>query len=158
MAPPMKTESLSFADLVGLWLGRAFDKAQLWLYAKLFALMLVLFICLPKRQRMSHNNGIAGSGAIRIVDDPQFPAHPFFAAGKVYPCRIRHASATFLDDAMNCIRSLSIKFSDDHLRSPFDIEMNSGVQSLFWSAVSFLKFAKSRQEKWGVEYPDYYYR
>jgi arachidonate 5-lipoxygenase len=136
-------------------IGIAFDKAVLWLYAKVFALGLAVFLSFPKRQRMSHNNGIAASGTLRIVDDPHFPAHAFFSPGKVYPCRIRHASATFLDDAMNCIRSISIKFSDHHLRSPFDIEMNSGAVSLFWSAVSFLKFASLRQERWGVEYQNY---
>ena len=141
---------------VGRVIGRAVDKAELWFYAKVFALKLAIFLCLPTGQRMSHNNGIAATGMLRIVNQPRFPAHAFFAAGKVYPCRIRHASATFLDDAMNCIRSISIKFSLHHVRSPFDIEMNSGVVSLFWSAVSFLKFAALRQEKWGVEYKDYY--
>jgi hypothetical protein len=68
---------------------------------------------------------------------------------------VRHASATFLDDAMNCIRSISIKLSHNRFKSPFDIEMNSGETSLFWSAVSFLKFASSRKEKWGVEYVEY---
>jgi hypothetical protein len=151
----MKTGRVSLPLTIRRMIGRALDKATLWLYAKVFALMLAVFLCLPKRQRMSHNNGIAASGALRIVDDPRFPAHEFFAAGRVYPCRIRHASATFLDDAMNCIRSISIKFSHHRMRSPFDIEMNSGVVSLFWSAVSFLKFASMRQEKWGVEYQNY---
>src|SRR6202020_1104860 len=117
----MNTERLSLPPVIHRLIGRAVDKAVLWLYAKLFALMLALFLCLPKRQRMSHNNGIAATGTLRIVDDARFPAHGFFASGKVYPCRIRHASATFLDDAMNCIRSISIKFSHHHLRSPFDI-------------------------------------
>jgi hypothetical protein len=151
----MKTERFSLLLVIRRTIGRAFDKAVLWLYAKTFALMLAIFLCLPKRQRMSHNNGIAATGTLRIIDDPRFPAHEFFGPGKVYPCRIRHASATFLDDAMNCIRSISIKFSHHHLRSPFDIEMNSGVVSLFGSAVSFLKFSKLRQEKWDVEYQNY---
>jgi arachidonate 5-lipoxygenase len=151
----MTSEPLSPFPIIRHRLGRAFDKAQLWLYASIFALGLAIFLSLPKRQRMSHNNGIAARGTLRIVEHPQFPAHTFFSPGKVYPCRIRHASATFLDDAMNCIRSISIKFSDHHLKSPFDIEMNSGVVSLFWSAVSFLKFASLRQEKWGVEYQNY---
>lgn len=141
---------------IGLyWLRRAFDKLVLWLYVKAFSLMLAVFLCFPKRQRMSHNNGIAAAGSLRIVDDPAFPPNDFFAPGRRFPVRIRHASATFLDDAMNCIRSLSIKFSDHHFRSPFDIEMNTGETSLFWSAVSFLKFAKLRQEKYGIEYRDY---
>jgi hypothetical protein len=151
----MTTDSFSRLPLIRRPLGIAFDKVVLWFYAKGLALMLAVFLCLPMRYRMSHNNGIAASGTLRIVDHPQFPAHAFFSPGKVYPCRIRHASATFLDDAMNCIRSISIKFSDQQFDSPMDLEMNSGVVSLFWSAVSFVKFAQLRQEKWGVEYQNY---
>jgi hypothetical protein len=151
----MTSERFSIMLIIRRTIGRIYDKAVLWSSAKIFALGLAVFVSLPKRQRMSHNNGVAATGMLRIVDDPTFPGHEFFGPGKVYPCRIRHASATFLDDAMNCIRSISIKFSDHHLRSPFDIEMNSGVVSLFWSAVSFLKFAKLRQEQWGVEYQNY---
>lgn len=134
---------------------RLIDKIILWAYAKMFGLMLALFLCIPKRQRMSHNNGIAGAGTFTVVDNPDFPEHEFFTPGKQFPVRIRHASATFLDDAMNCIRSMSIKLSDHHFKSPFDIEMNTGERSLFWSAASFLKFAKMRKEKYGIEYRDY---
>lgn len=137
------------------WLHRLFDMVVLWIYAKLFGLMLALFLCFPKQQRMSHNNGIAATGKLRIVDHPEFPENEFFTPGREFPVRIRHASATFLDDAMNCIRSLSIKLSDHHFKSPFDIEMNTGETSLFWSAVSFLKFARLRGEKYGIEYRDY---
>ncbi|MFA9229625.1 MAG: hypothetical protein RIR95_619 [Pseudomonadota bacterium] len=137
------------------WMGRAVDKLVLWTAAKLFGLMLAVFLCLPQRQRMSHNNGIAATGTLRIADDPDFPAHDFFAAGKEFPVRIRHASATFLDDAMNCIRSLSIKLSDHHLQSPFDIEMNTGERNLFWSALSFFQFAMMRRERHGVQYWEY---
>lgn len=105
---------------------------------------------------MSHDNGIGGLGKLTIVDNPKFPDHDFFSPGRVFPTRIRHASATFLDDAMNCIRSMSLKFSDQHFKSPFDIEMNTGEISLFWSAWSFFKFAQLRKEKWGVEYVEYY--
>ena len=113
------------------------DKIVLWFTAKMFGLMLAVFLCFPQRYRMSHNNGIGAKGKLKVVDNPSFPKHDFFAPGKEYPVRIRHASATFLDDAMNCIRSISIKFSHHHFKSPFDIEMNTGQTSLFWSAVSF---------------------
>lgn len=131
------------------------DRIVLWGYAKVFSWMIAFFLSFPYRQRMSHNNGIAGEGWLNIVDDPTYPDHPFFEKGKKYPVRIRHASATYLDDAMNCIRSISIKLAHHHWESPFDIEMNSGPISLFWSAVSFLKFASMRREKYGVEYVDY---
>ena len=51
---------------------------------------------------------------------------------------------------------MSIKFSRHHIKSEFDIEMNTGEISLFWSAYSFFKFAQLRQEKYGVEYINYY--
>jgi arachidonate 5-lipoxygenase len=121
----------------------------------MFSFMIALFLSFPKRKRMSHDNGIAGQGWLRIVDNPEFPEHDFFQAGRQFPVRIRHASATFLDDAMNCIRSISIKFSHHHWHSPFDIEMNSGAPSLFWNAISFLNFGKMRKEQWGVEYVEY---
>ena len=135
---------------------RAWDKAYLWLLAKIFGLALALFMGLMTRQRMSHNNGIAARGKVKIVDHPDFPEHDFFQAGRVFPIRIRHATATFYDDAMNGIRSMSVKFADTHFRSPFDLEMNTGETSLFWSAASFMQFARLRKQKYGVEYCQYY--
>lgn len=132
------------------------DKLVLWMISKFFAWALVLTLSIRKRYRMSHNNGIAARGEARIVDHPEFPAHDFFTPGRVFQARLRHASATFLDDAMNCIRSCSVKFADQDLESPFDMEMNTGRINLFWSAASFLQFAKLRKQAFGVEYHDYY--
>lgn len=132
------------------------DRIYLWFFSQMFSWAIVLTLSLFHRKRMSHDNGIAGSGTLRIVNDPKFPAHEFFAPGRIFNARVRHASATFLDDAMNCIRSMSIKFSNEHFKSPFDIEMNSGEISLFWSAYSFMQFAKLRRQKYGIEYIDYY--
>lgn len=131
-------------------------KIYLWIFSKFFTWIIVLTLSLRKSKRMSHDNGIGGSGKVTIVKDQKFPAHEFFEPGLVFNARIRHASATFLDDAMNCIRSMSIKFSNHNFKSPFDLEMNTGEVSLFWSAWSFFKFAQMRQEKYGVEYIDYY--
>jgi catalase len=146
------TPARSQRNRIGKWV----DKTILWLVAKLFGLALAVVMGLMSRQRMSHNNGIAARGTLRIVDNPQFPEHAFFAAGKQYPATIRHASATFYDDAMNGIRSMSIKFSHHYFKSPFDIEMNTGETSLFWSAASFLQFARLRRQQYGIEYRDYY--
>lgn len=151
----MSKKHFSVFILIRRWFYELTDKVILWFTARLFGLGLAIFLCFPYRYRMSHNNGVAALGKIKVVDHPEFPEHYFFAAGKEYPARIRHASATFLDDAMNCIRSISVKFSHHHFKSPFDIEMNTGATSLFWSAVSFLKFGKMRKEKWGVEYVEY---
>lgn len=132
------------------------SKIFLWFFSKFFTWVIVMTLSLTKKKRMSHDNGIGATGKVTIVNDQQFPAHEFFEPGRVFPARIRHASATFLDDAMSCIRSMSIKFSDKEFKSPFDLEMNTGEISLFWSAWSFWKFATLRQEKYGVEYIDYY--
>ncbi|HUM45374.1 MAG TPA: hypothetical protein PLD84_00505 [Chitinophagales bacterium] len=138
------------------WFTRASDKFTLWLTSRMFSLGLALVLAFPKRYRMSHNNGIAARGKVRIVDHPEFPPHDFFEPGKEFPCRLRHAMATFLDDAMNGIRSCSIKFSDHYWDSPFDLECNTGAINLFWSASSFLKFAALRKQDWGIEYQEYY--
>ena len=104
---------------------------------------------------MSHNNGIAGLGHLKVLDNPDIPDHEFFKPGKEFNIRVRHGSALFLDDAMNVIRSCSIKFSDHHLKSPLDLELNSGHFGVFWSALSFLKFAGSRSEKYGEDWVEY---
>ncbi len=137
-------------------LGAKRDLLVLWLSTKMFGLGLVIFISLKKRQRMSHNNGIAAGGKVRIVDDPTFPEHDFFIAGKEFPARIRHAQVSFMDDAMADVFSFSIKFADATWESPFDLECNSGHISLFWSVASFLRFASLRKEKWGVQYQELY--
>lgn len=142
-------------QIFGFWIRELIDKIVLIWFSRMFAFMIALFLSLPKRQRMSHNNGIAAQGWLNIVDNPAFPEHDFFEKGAGFPVTIRHASATFLDDAMNCIRSISVKFSHNRFESPFDLEMNSGEMSLFWSAASFMQFAKLRKEKWGVEYVEY---
>ena len=132
------------------------DLLVLYIMSKGFSLAIAFMLSFPKRERMSHNNGIAGTGTIRIVDNPEFPPHDFFEPGKVYPARIRHAMITFLDDAMNGVRSIAIKFSHHHFNSPFDLEMNTGEISLFWSCASFLKFATMRKEAWGIQYQEFY--
>jgi hypothetical protein len=144
------TKKRTFFTVISTWLGEAIDKMVLWMTAKGFGWLLALFMSLPHRRRMSHNNGIGAIGWLQVVDNPEFPEHDFFTAGRKFPARIRHASISFLDDAMNCFRSISIKFSDHHFQSPLDLEMNTGERSAFWSAASFLKFGAMGQGKWGV--------
>lgn len=133
----------------------AIDKIILWIVAKWFAFLVAVFLSFFGRKRMSHDNGVAGLGSLKVVDDPKFPEHDFFAAGREFPVRIRHATATFLDDGVNGIRSIAIKFSHHHFKSPFDIEMNTGQTTLFWSALSFRKFGDLKKERWAVTYVDF---
>ena len=140
--------------LIGKWV----DKFQLWMIANLFGVAIAINMGLKTRERMSHNNGIGARGKFKFDLDPRIPSHPFFEQGKVLPCQVRHAMATFYDDAMSTIRSLSLKLSEHHHKSPFDMNLNTGSISLFWNAASFLKLAKMRRQKWGIEYQDYYKR
>jgi catalase len=138
--------------------GRLVDRFTLWVTTWGFNLILTLVGSIGFRTRMSHNNGIAGSGSLTIVDNPSFPLHPFFAAGKVFPCRIRHAAASFRDDAMRAVRSMAIKFSDERFKSPFDLELNTGEVAVFWSVACFMQFAKFKRTAHGIQYPEYYKR
>jgi len=106
------------------------DKLILWIFAKSFGLALAIFLDLLAHECMSHNNGIAGRGRVVIVNNPGFPAHDFFESGK--------------------------KFPDQSFESPFDLEIDTGDTSLFWSAASFMQFTKLRKQKYGIEYRDYY--
>jgi len=136
--------------------GKVIDRIILWFTSWSFIILIALDMGIANRQRMSHNNGIAGRGKFTADPDPAIPPHHFFAKGKEYPCRVRHGSATFYDDAMQCIRSCSIKLADHDWNSPFDLELNTGEISLFWNVESFLKLAQLRKQKWGIEYEDYY--
>lgn len=133
-----------------------YDKFILWLVSELFAWFVALFIGLGMRQRMSHNKGVAGRGKLKIVNDPDFPDHDFFKAGKEFACRIRHASVSFNDDAMNQVRGISIKFANERFASPLDLEANTGDIAIFWTAANFLKFVWNRREKNGIQYKAYY--
>ena len=133
----------------------AWQRFHLWFWGKFFIVLIALGAG-TKRRRMSHNNGIAGRGTIRIVDHPQFPPTDFFEAGRTFPCRLRHASGAFMDDAMKTVRSGSLKFADTDFASPLDIQMNTGDYCFFWNARSFLEFAFSRHKHDGSEYLPYY--
>jgi len=138
------------------WISRVADRMELWFCSRLFSGLIGLGMGLRSRERMSHNNGIVVRGKFRADPDPSLPPHHIFASGTSYDCRIRHAAATFYDDAMAAIRSCSIKLADSQWKSPFDLELNTGTITLFWNARSFLRLAKQRLERYGVEYGEYY--
>jgi arachidonate 5-lipoxygenase len=92
------------------------------------------------RLRMSHKKGILAAGRIRIVERPQFPEHDFFRPGAEFPCRLRHASISYLDDAMLVVRAASLKFADNRDESPLDLLLNTGQTSFFWDVQSFKGF------------------
>lgn len=102
--------------------------------------MIITTASFVRRRRMSHENGVAARGRVRIVDNPTFPAHDFFTPGREFPCRIRHAAVLFKDDAKMTVRAASLKFADDRFESPFDMLMNTGRVGLFWNARSFWDF------------------
>jgi arachidonate 5-lipoxygenase len=95
-------------------------------------------------RRGTHMQGVGGRGTIAVVPQPQFPAHDFFTPGRVFPGRIRHANASFYDDAASQVRAASLKFADNDFESPLDILMNTGVIQAFWSFDTFMAFVNAR--------------
>src|SRR4029077_12557539 len=75
--------------------------------------------------------------------------------GREFPCRIRHATASMMDDAMTTVKSASVKFSDSADESPLDVVMNTG-RSLFWSAANFFAFVRNQHEHGGIQYESFY--
>jgi hypothetical protein len=104
--------------------------------------VMISLTCFFGRRRMSHENGVAVRGRIRIVDEPPYPANEFFTAGREFPARMRHASVLYKDDAMVEVRSASLKFADTRSESPFDLLLNNGRVGLFWSARTFVQFMR----------------
>ncbi len=152
----MKTNRIPIFSSLVTGIKRFFGLTLLWLATKAFTWALTLFGSIMARKKMSHNNGIAANGSIRFIDNPGFPLHPFFVPGRTLPCRVRHAAASFMDDAMRVVRSMSIKMADTNYKSPMDIELNTGETALFWSIASFFRFAKYKKTRFGMQYEEYY--
>src|SRR5258707_11957676 len=109
-----------------------------------FLIALISFNSFVTRTRMSHQNGIVARGRVRIVDNPLFPENDFFRPGVEFPCRLRHASVSQLDDAGLYVRGATLKFADQDVESPLDILMNGGTTSPFWNVWTFLQFTFAR--------------
>lgn len=120
-------------------LRRIIDKPVLWGLTA-FITVLISLNSLFSRRRMSHENGLVAKGRIRIVDDPKIPPSDFFQPGREFPCRLRHATVSFEDDARLAARAASLKFSDTDHDSPLDIKMNTGEAGPFANARDFLQF------------------
>ncbi len=102
------------------------------------------FKALRHGRRGTHLPGVAARGELTITTSPEFPAHPFFRPGRVFRCRLRHANASFIDDAGSVVRGAALKFADERVNSPLDLPMNTGALAAFWSLESFWSFAKAR--------------
>ena len=132
-------------------LSKAFRRAQLSLSVG-YVTVLITLNSLVKKERMSHENGIATRGTLRIVDHPTFPDHDFFTPGRTFDIRLRHATVLYRDDAKLTVRGAAIKFADTRFESPYDLLMNSGRVGLFFDARTFMQFMRGtmagRGKKW----------
>lgn len=114
---------------------------KLKLHALTVAITLLFCLAaLAKRGRSTHAWGVGGAGTAKVVDDPAFPAHDFFRAGRVFPVRLRHGTVSFRDDATLDLRGAALKFADSDYATPLDLVMNSGVGT-FMHAYSVWQFS-----------------
>ncbi|XP_028395780.1 allene oxide synthase-lipoxygenase protein-like [Dendronephthya gigantea] len=138
-----------------------FGGLKLKLTTEKFKTLFTIATTLKGFRRATHTVGTGGIGEIKIVDDPKFPEHEFFRAGRKFPARLRHANLKFPDDAGADARSFSIKFADSDSESPMDIVMNSGEANVFWDTSSLEDFVPMDEGEAGKEYvyknPYYYY-
>ncbi|CAB4009152.1 allene oxide synthase-lipoxygenase -like [Paramuricea clavata] len=126
-----------------------------------FKALFTLGTALKGFRRATHTVGTGGVGEVKIVDNPKFPEHEFFTAGRKFPARLRHANLKYPDDAGADARSFSIKFADSDSESPMDIVMNTGDANIFWHTSSLEDFAPVKEGETAQEYvyknPYYYY-
>ena len=143
-------------DLITLWWTR-FIRGRFFMVA--FRPVLILLITLNSiftRERMSHENGMVVRGRIKIREDLAIPDNHFFKPGAQFPCRLRHASVSFMDDAALVVRAASIKFADENIASPFDMLMNNGNTTPFWNMDTFWQFMRSRMKGGRAALIDYF--
>lgn len=114
------------------------DKIILFFFTIAIGLLFALG-ALRNKARTTHKYGVGGAGQLKIADNPDFPEHEFFQAGRTFPVRLRHGTVTFEDDAAMDIRSASIKFLDNQSETALDLIMNTGPRT-FLDAINFWKF------------------
>ncbi|MEO1491191.1 MAG: lipoxygenase family protein [Pseudomonadota bacterium] len=132
-----------------------------WTFMVLMRPVLILLITLNSiftRERMSHENGLVVRGHVKIRDDLDIPETKFFEPGKEFPCRMRHASVSFMDDAALVVRAASIKFADENVSSPFDMLMNNGNTTPFWNMDTFWQFMRARMKGGRAHLVEYFKR
>lgn len=123
------------------------DKIVLFFFTIAVGLLFALGAA-KKKARSTHKYGVGGAGQLTIVEDPAFPEHEFFQAGRTFPVRLRHGTVSFKDDAAMDIRSASIKFLDNQSETALDLIMNTGPRT-FLNAINFWQFTMA--SIWGKE-------
>ncbi|XP_019646833.1 PREDICTED: allene oxide synthase-lipoxygenase protein-like [Branchiostoma belcheri] len=112
--------------------------------------------------RKSHAHGVGGVGTARIVSDPGFPDHEFFKPGRAFPVRIYHSNAIMADDASADRRGAFLKFSDEDIESPLDMELVTGSVDTCWDIPTLTGFMKAQRtnpalKDFCFEHPIIYY-
>mmetsp|Transcript_2922 Transcript_2922/g.4439 ORF Transcript_2922/g.4439 Transcript_2922/m.4439 type:complete len:1085 (-) Transcript_2922:650-3904(-) len=117
-------------------------------------------LALITKKRPTHERGCMASGVARVLKNDRIPQNSFFVPDRTFPIRIRHANLSLSDDAGSDIRGMSIKWSDTHFESPFDLLLNTGEISAFWNLTSFNDFASAKianteeaAKEWLRKYP-----
>jgi hypothetical protein len=142
---------------ISLW--DRFRAGRLMMWAmRVFMIVIITLNSLVRRVRMSHENGLVVRGHVVVLDNPAIPANSFFIAGREFPCRLRHAAVSFLDDAALVVRSASLKFADAPIHSPCDLLMNTGVAGPFWNMDTFWQFTWAKIKGGRAELIDYFRR
>ncbi|XP_078602947.1 allene oxide synthase-lipoxygenase protein-like isoform X2 [Branchiostoma floridae x Branchiostoma japonicum] len=112
--------------------------------------------------RKSHAHGVGGVGTAQIVSDPAFPEHEFFKPGRAFPVRIYHSNAIMADDASADRRGAFLKFSDEDVESPLDMELVTGSVDTCWDIPTLTGFMKAQRtnpalKDFCFEHPIIYY-
>lgn len=130
------------AIVLAIW--HALVAAWKWLQLHVYAWAAIGLIAMNSffsRTRMSHDNGIATRGRIRMLDAlPGVPDNDFFQPKREFRARCRFAAVSYMDDARFVARGASLKFADSDHKSPLDLLMNTGRTTPFWSVRSFWQF------------------
>lgn len=102
------------------------DKLKLHFLTVVVGLLFCLS-ALIKRGRATHAFGPGAAGRFKVTDDPQFPEHDLFRAGRTFTAQLRHGTVSSEDEATLDLRGASLKLSDGGPEDSLDLVMNTGV-------------------------------
>jgi thioesterase domain-containing protein/predicted NAD/FAD-dependent oxidoreductase/acyl carrier protein len=102
------------------------------------------------RARFFHRTATTAAGTLRVLDDPDVPAHRFFRPGRVFPVIARYSNANVGDDMRPDARGVTLRLLDDPVdvsRGLFDLTLNTGECFFARTADVFRRYAARGAER-----------
>jgi hypothetical protein len=100
------------------------------------------------KTRVFHPDATAARGSLRVVDNPDLPAHDFFRPGREFEILARYSNSIESDDIAPAIRGITMRLSDPAGGSGLlDLSLITGDRFFARNADHFRRFGSSDAER-----------